>query len=66
MTDRIVIGFSGTEEMESAIESTQETIKSETLAEDVKTTLLDVSDFVKTWDIEGSECKISIRRITNN
>ncbi|TVR30320.1 MAG: isoleucine--tRNA ligase [Balneolaceae bacterium] len=66
VTDRIVIGFSGSSELSEAIEATKETVKSETLAEEIKMSLLDVSDFVKSWDIEGSPCEISIRRNTNN
>jgi len=66
VTDRIVIGFSGSAELSEAIEATKETVKSETLAEEIKMSLLDVSDFVKSWDIEGSPCEISIRRNTNN
>jgi isoleucyl-tRNA synthetase len=65
VTDRIVIGFDGSEEISSAITATQETIMSETLAEKIETELLDVSDFVKKWDIEGTHCEISIRRTTN-
>jgi len=66
VTDRIVIGFSGSMELSEAIEATKATVKSETLAEEIEMSLLDVSDFVKSWDIEGSPCEISIRRNTNN
>lgn len=66
VTDRIIIGFSGSDVIEEAVTSSLETIKSETLAEEIKTSTLEVSDFVKSWDIEGSECEISIRRTTNN
>jgi isoleucyl-tRNA synthetase len=66
VTDRIVIGFSASTELSQAIEATKDTVKSETLAEEINLSLLDVSDFVKSWDIEGSPCEISIRRNTNN
>lgn len=66
VTDRIIIGFTGTEKLQNAVESAMETIKSETLAEEIKTSLLDVSDFVKSWSIEGNDCEISIRRTLNN
>jgi isoleucyl-tRNA synthetase len=66
VTDRIVIGYSGSAVLSKAIEATSETIKSETLAEEIAPTPLEVSDFVKSWDIEGSPCEISIRRNTNN
>jgi isoleucyl-tRNA synthetase len=65
VTDRIVIGFSGSDDLTDAITFTSDIIKTETLAEEIETTLLDVSDFVKSWDIEGSQCEISIRRTTN-
>ena len=66
VTDRIVIGFNGNEEIAEAVEANRENIKSETLAEEITPEILDVSDFVKSWDIEDRECEISIRRITNN
>jgi isoleucyl-tRNA synthetase len=66
VTDRIVIGFSGNDEIAEAVEANRENIKSETLAEDITPELLDVSDFVKSWDIEDRDCEISIRRTTNN
>jgi isoleucyl-tRNA synthetase len=65
VTDRIVIGFEGSDEISEAVRFAMDTIKSETLAEEIDSALLDVSDFVKTWDIEGSRCEISIRRTTN-
>ena len=37
-------------------------IKSETLAEHIQPEELDVSDFVKTWEIGDEESTISIRR----
>lgn len=66
VTDRIIIGFSGTDELTGAVESSMENIKSETLAEQIETSILDVSDFVKSWNIEGNDCEISIRRTINN
>ncbi|MGM0745782.1 isoleucine--tRNA ligase [Rhodohalobacter sp.] len=66
VTDRIVIGFSGNDEIAEAVEANRENIKSETLAEEITPELLDVSDFVKSWDIEDRDCEISIRRTTNN
>ncbi len=65
VTDRIVIGFSGSKDLGEAVDYAGDVIKTETLAEKIETTLLDVSDFVKSWDIEGSQCEISIRRTTN-
>ena len=66
VTDRIHIGFSGSEKLEGAVKATIKNIKMETLAEEIHTTLLDISDFVKTWQIEGEDAEISIRRTNNN
>jgi len=66
VTDRIVIGYSGSDTLKQAVDESLESIKTETLAEEVNSSLLDVSDFVKTWEIEGSETEISIRRTLNN
>jgi len=65
VTDRITIGFDGSEELQKAVETSLDTIKSETLAEEIEMSVLDVSDFVKTWDIEGKDTEISIRRTIN-
>ena len=62
VTDRISIGFAGSDELKQAVQATIETIKSETLAEEVQLSLLDVSDFIKNWEINGHETEISIRR----
>lgn len=66
VTDRITIGFEGPEEVTKALNEMKTYIKEETLAEKIDDSVLDVSDFVKTWDIEGKECKISIRRNINH
>lgn len=66
VTDRIVVGFSGSEQLTKAVDSSLENIKSEILAEEISTSLLDVSDFIKTWEIEGNETEISIRRTINH
>jgi isoleucyl-tRNA synthetase len=62
VVDRIVIGFEGSSQLEDAVQSMEEYIKSETLAEDIIFEELDVSDFVKTWEIGEEESTISIRR----
>ncbi len=66
VTDRIVVGYSGSDKLKEAVESSKESIKTETLAEEINSTILDVSDFVKTWEIEGTDTEISIRRTINN
>ena len=66
VTDRIVVGFAGSDELTRAVESSKESIKTDILAEEIITELLEVSDFIKTWEIEGNETEISIRRTINN
>lgn len=63
--DRIIIGFDGSEELEEAVSSMKDYIKSETLAEQISSEKLEVSDFVKRWEIGDSESTISIRRNPN-
>jgi isoleucyl-tRNA synthetase len=63
--DRIVIGFDGSEELQEAVVSMKDYIKSETLAEEISTDKLDVSDFEKSWEIGDSESTITIRRNPN-
>ena len=62
VVDRIIIGVTGDEDLKEAVVSMDEYIKQETLAEEIQLTALDVSDFVKTWEIGDGECSISIRR----
>ncbi|MGF1670463.1 MAG: isoleucine--tRNA ligase [Balneolaceae bacterium] len=66
VTDRIIIGFDGPDEIKTAIKNLNKYVKEETLAEKIEPGLLDVPDFIKNWDIEGSQCKISIRRNMNH
>ncbi len=63
--DRIVIGFEGSDQLEEAVESMEDYIKRETLAEEILAHELEVSDFVKKWEIGDSEPTISIRRNPN-
>jgi isoleucyl-tRNA synthetase len=63
--DRIIIGFDGSEELEEAVTAMKEYIKSETLAEEISSEKLEVSDFVKSWEIDDNESTISIRRNPN-
>ncbi|MEX0894293.1 MAG: isoleucine--tRNA ligase, partial [Balneolaceae bacterium] len=62
VTDRIEIGYNGAEKIQKAVSSMGGYIKDETLAEKITASVLEVSDFVKTWEIEGENCEISIRR----
>jgi len=66
VTDRITIGYNGSELLDTAINERLDTIKSETLAESIRSETLDEPDFIKIWDIEGEECEISIQRTINN
>ena len=65
VVDRITIGFEGSVKLEQAVKSMKDYIKSETLAEDIASEELDVSDFVKSWEIGDEESTISIRRNPN-
>ena len=65
VVDRISVGFTGSEELKKAVVSMNNYIKTETLAEEIKSENLEVSDFVKEWEIGDEECKISIRRTVN-
>jgi isoleucyl-tRNA synthetase len=60
--DRISIGFKGAELLKQAVVSMSDYIKEETLAEEIQLSELEISDFVKSWEIGDSECTISIRR----
>lgn len=62
VVDRITIGFEGSDRLEEAVDSMKDYIKSETLAEEILLHELDVSDFVKTWEIGEDKSTISIRR----
>ncbi len=64
--DRISIGFQGEELLKEAVVSMSDYIKEETLAEEIQLTELEVSDFVKTWEIGDGECTISVRRNINS
>lgn len=64
--DRISIGFKGEELLKEAVVSMSDYIKEETLAEEIQLTELEVSDFVKTWEIGDTECTISVRRNINS
>jgi len=65
VVDRITIGFEGPEKLEEAVEFMEDYIKSETLAEEISPHELEVSDFVKSWEIGDGESTISIRRNPN-
>ncbi|GAB5410156.1 MAG: hypothetical protein BalsKO_25210 [Balneolaceae bacterium] len=66
VTDRITIGINAEEDLKEAVVSMSDYIKQETLAEELQLIDLEVSDFIKTWEIGDSECTISIRRTVNS
>jgi isoleucyl-tRNA synthetase len=66
VVDRISIGFKGEEILKEAVVSMSDYIKEETLAEEIQLTELEVSDFVKSWEIGDTECTISVRRNINS
>ncbi|MDR9418475.1 isoleucine--tRNA ligase [Gracilimonas sp.] len=66
VTDRIAIGFTGSDKVKEAVVSMSEYIKKETLAEEIQISELEISDFTKTWEIGEEECTISIRRNINS
>lgn len=65
VVDRIEIGVKASPQILQAIQAMNGYIKGQTLAEKIKKEALDVSDFVKTWEIGEQECTISIRRNPN-
>jgi len=65
VVDRITIGFEGSELLEEAVDTMEDYIKKETLAEDISNQPLEVSDFVKEWEIGDGTATISIRRNPN-
>ncbi|MDZ7772984.1 MAG: isoleucine--tRNA ligase [Balneolaceae bacterium] len=62
VVDRIWIGFEGSGRLEEAVASMDDYIQRETLAEEIHSKKLEVSDFVKQWEIGDEPCTISIRR----
>ena len=66
VVDRIMLGVTGSDTVLEAVNSMADYIKQETLAEDIQMKDLEVSDFVKTWEIGDGECTISIRRNINS
>ncbi|MEO1022996.1 MAG: isoleucine--tRNA ligase [Bacteroidota bacterium] len=65
VVDRITIGFDTIDRIKEAVVQQGEYIKAETLAESLQLEPLQVSDFTKTWEIDGEEIHISIRRNIN-
>ena len=62
VTDRIATGVQANEKLAAAISYMAEYIQQETLSESLEQEELQVSDYVKTWEIGDEKCIISIRR----
>jgi isoleucyl-tRNA synthetase len=65
VVDRIFIGVEGSDQIKQAVDSLSDYIVRETLAEEISLEKLEVSDYVKTWEIGEGNCTISIRRNVN-
>ncbi len=65
VTDRIHVAYKGSEVLSAAIKALDEYIATETLAVDLVKGDMDVSDYVKQWEIGGSDCTIAIKRNPN-
>jgi isoleucyl-tRNA synthetase len=65
VTDRINISYKGSDNLNTAVDSLSDYIASETLAVELTEGEMEVSDYIKEWDIDGSECVIAIKRNLN-
>ncbi|HKJ33390.1 MAG TPA: DUF5915 domain-containing protein, partial [Balneolales bacterium] len=65
VTDRINVSYEGEGKLRDAIDHLSEYIASEILAVDIAEGKMEVSDYVKEWEIDGSECTIAIKRNLN-
>lgn len=67
VTDRIRVGYECSDERFChSIERMSAYISQETLAEEIAPGRLGEADFVKSWEIDGIECTISLLRIRND
>jgi len=66
VTDHIQVGFDSNQKIIDAVTSMNDYIKTETLADKIQSKALKQADFIKSWEIEGENCEISIKRNTNN
>ncbi len=66
VTDHIQIGYNAQDEVQNAVSAMKEYIKTETLADTIQDSVLKQPDFIKSWEIEGETCEISIKRNINN
>ncbi len=65
LTDRIDMFLEGDEEMKTSVQSMNDYVRSETLAENIEYGPAEESDFTKKWEIGGKMCTIAIQRNSN-
>jgi isoleucyl-tRNA synthetase len=66
VTDRITIAWQGDDQIDRALSAMKAYICGETLATDILKGTLPNADTVKTWDIEGVECTILLKKIPSS
>ncbi|MEP7060439.1 MAG: DUF5915 domain-containing protein, partial [Actinomycetota bacterium] len=62
VSDRIVLGLEGGDELVRALTAHEATVAGETLATDVRTTSLENAESDRSVEIEGAEVRITLRR----
>lgn len=65
VTDRIAIGFTGSDSLKESVKNMEDYISVETLSDEIRYTGLVDSDFTKEWEIGDEQCIISISRNSN-
>lgn len=65
VTDRIQVKYHGSTQLEKAVEALNDYISSETLALELEPGKMESFDYIKEWEIDGSECVIAIKRNPN-
>jgi isoleucyl-tRNA synthetase len=63
VTDRISIAWQGDDQIDRALSAMKAYITGETLATDILNGTLSNADISKTWDIEGVQCTIMLKKI---
>lgn len=66
VTDRISIAWKGGQEIGRAVEAMAAYIAGETLATQVQNGTINDYDLIKSWDIEGIDCTIMLKKIHHN
>lgn len=66
VTDRISIAWQGGQDIGRAVEAMAAYIAGETLATQVQNGTINDYDLIKSWDIEGIDCTIMLKKIHHN